>query len=338
MKKRKGTALVTGASGGIGLELANCFARGGHDLVLVARNREKLKDVANNLAARHHVRVSILVKDLSRPAAPQKIFDELQKQSIEIDVLVNNAGFGNFGIFAESDSETTLQMLNLNINALTHLTRLFLPQMLGRGRGRILNVASTAAFQPGPLMAVYYASKSYVLSFSQALSNEVENSGVTVTCLCPGPTASNFQNRAQMTDSKLFENRLMSSAQVARAGYTATMRGKMLVIPGRSNAMWAFLTRFLPREMAPKMVRRIQDTKESKNDISSTRSSDDANEPEAWATGFVKHRKKPVADAQGSLCGISRYALYSLPISGSTTGIPDQTAMFKMCATKVVRA
>lgn len=269
--RRKGTALVTGASSGIGLELANLLARGGHDLVLVARSREKLKAIANTLSTRYKINVTILVKDLSRPLAPQKIFDELQLKNIEVDILVNNAGFGAFGLFAEEDTDEIARMLQVNIAALTHLTRLFLPQMLRRKRGRILNVASTAAFQPGPLMAVYYASKSYVLSFSEAIANELEGSGVTVTCLCPGPTKSNFQNRAQMTNSKLFENSLMSSAQVAREGYAATMRGQTLIIPGRSNAFWSWLTRFLPRALAPKIVRRIQDTKSSNDETSSTR-------------------------------------------------------------------
>ena len=278
MKKRKGTALITGATQGIGRELAWCFARGGFDVVLVARDREKLKKVAATLQQKFGVRAVILVKDLSRPNAPQKVFDELQRAQIEIDVLVNNAGFGAFGMFDQSDIDTTMQMLNLNINALTHLTRLFVPPMKQRGRGRVLNVASTAAFQPGPLMAVYYASKSYVLSFSEALSNELEKTSVTVTCLCPGPTKSEFQNRAQMTNSKLFENSMMSAAQVAREGYAATMRGQVLIIPGRSNAMWAFLTRLLPRHLAPKIVRRIQDTKTTVNETteaSSTRTPQD---------------------------------------------------------------
>ena len=280
MKKPKGTALITGATQGIGRELAWCFARGGFDVVLVARDRDALKNVAATLQQKFGVRATILVKDLSRPNAPQKVFDELQRAEIEIDVLVNNAGFGAFGMFDQSDIETTMNMLNLNINALTHLTRLFVPPMKARGRGRVLNVASTAAFQPGPLMAVYYASKSYVLSFSEALSNELDGSGVSVTCLCPGPTKSEFQNRAQMTNSKLFENSLMSASQVARAGYAATLSGQVLIIPGRSNAMWAWFTRLLPRSLAPKMVRRIQDTKTTKDDTSSTRSSE-TSEPRA---------------------------------------------------------
>ncbi len=263
MKKRQGTALVTGASSGIGLELASCLARGGYDLVLVARNREKLKQVANTLSNRYNVRVLILVKDLSRPLAPQKIFEELQRANVQIDVLVNNAGLGIYGHFAEADGDQMLNVMQVNVAVLTHLIRLFLPQMLERGQGRVLNVASTAAFQPGPLMAVYFASKAFVLSLSEALSNETEGSGVFITCLCPGPTQSDFQNRAQMNRSKLSENNLMSATQVANAGYRAMMRGQTLIIPGNNNAFWAWFTRLLPRSTTPKIVRRVQDTKTS---------------------------------------------------------------------------
>lgn len=254
---------MTGASSGIGLELASCLARGGYDLVLVARNREKLKQVANTLSNRYNVRVLILVKDLSRPLAPQKIFEELQRANVQIDVLVNNAGLGIYGHFAEADGDQMLNVMQVNVAVLTHLIRLFLPQMLERGQGRVLNVASTAAFQPGPLMAVYFASKAFVLSLSEALSNETEGSGVFITCLCPGPTQSDFQNRAQMNRSKLSENNLMSATQVANAGYRAMMRGQTLIIPGNNNAFWAWFTRLLPRSTTPKIVRRVQDTKTS---------------------------------------------------------------------------
>lgn len=281
MKKRKGTALVTGASSGIGLELANCLARGGYDLVLVARNREKLKQVASTLSHRHNVRVLILVKDLSRPAAPQKVFEELQRANVQIDVLVNNAGLGIYGPFVKGDVDQMLSVVQVNVTALTHLTRLFLPSMLERGQGRVLNVASTAAFQPGPLMAVYFASKAYVLSLSEALSNETEGSGVSITCLCPGPTQSDFQNRAQMSTSKLSESNLMSASQVANIGYRAMMRGQALVIPGKNNAFWAWFTRLLPRSTTPKIVRRVQDTKTSIKETGatlSTRTSQIAND------------------------------------------------------------
>ena len=263
---------MTGASSGIGLELANCLARGGYDLVLVARNREKLKQVAGTLSARHKVRVSILVKDLSRPAAPQKIFDELQRADVQIDVLVNNAGLGVYGPLAGANVDQMLSVIQVNISALTHLTRLFLPSMLERGQGRVLNVASTAAFQPGPLMAVYFASKAYVLSLSEALSNETAGSGVSVTCLCPGPTQSDFQNRAQMSTSKLSQSNQMSASRVANAGYRAMLRGQTLVIPGKNNAFWAWFTRVLPRSMTPKIVRRVQDTKTSTKETGATSS------------------------------------------------------------------
>jgi short-subunit dehydrogenase len=212
------TALVTGASGGIGLELARLLARSGYNMVLVARSEEKLAQLAQELTTRHEVAVRVLVKDLSRPEAPQEIFDELQREAIAIEVLVNNAGFGLYGAFSETDLNDELQMMQVNMVALTHLTKLLLPAMLKKKRGKILNVASTAALQPGPLMAVYYATKAYVLSFSQALNDELEGSGVSVTALCPGPTTSGFQSRAAMESSRLMKGNMMDARTVALIG------------------------------------------------------------------------------------------------------------------------
>src|SRR5829696_4505545 len=236
MSERKMTALVTGASGGIGEELARLFAADGHDLVLVARGRDKLARLAEELGAKHGVGARVLASDLARPEAPREIFEELSAAGLSVDALVNNAGVGSYGLFAETDLKSELDLLQINVVALTHLTKLFLPGMIARRRGYVMNVASTAAFQPGPLMAVYYASKAYVLSFSEALSNETSGTGVTVTCLCPGPTRTGFQDRARLGESRLFSVlSVASAADVARAGYDGMMAGRALVVPGLMN-------------------------------------------------------------------------------------------------------
>lgn len=253
------TALVTGASGGIGLELARLLARDGYDLVLIARSEDRLAQIARELTTKHNIAVRTRPKDLSRPEAPQQIFDELQRAAIEVEVLVNNAGFGLYGAFNETDLNDELQMMQVNMVALTHLTKLLLPAMLERRRGKILNVASTAALQPGPLMAVYYATKAYVLSFSQALGNELEGSGVSVTALCPGPTTSGFQTRANMEGSRLVQGGLMDARTVAAIGYRALMRKQSVVIPGAKNKGFALLAKLLPGSMTVKIVRRAQE-------------------------------------------------------------------------------
>ena len=229
------TVLITGASGGIGYELAKLFARDHHDLVLVARSAEKLSQVAGELQA-HGVTVKTTVLDLALPVAPKFLYDQLQRENIAIDILVNNAGFGAFGDFAAMPEEEILGQIHLNITALTHLTRLLLPAMIERHAGRIMNVASTAAFQPGPLMAVYYATKAYVLSFSEAIANEVRNSGVTVTCFCPGATHTGFAERAGTQDSRIFKQfGAMPADKVARDGYRALMQGRTIAISGAHN-------------------------------------------------------------------------------------------------------
>lgn len=250
------TALITGASGGIGYELARLFARDGYNLVLIARSEGKLAQ----LAAEVETAATVLPKDLADPASPDQIYAELERQDINVDVLVNNAGFGLFGPFAETELSAELNMMQLNMVTLTHLTKLFLPGMLKRGTGRIINVASTAAFQPGPLMAVYYASKAYVLHFSEALANETRGTGVTVTAFCPGPTESGFQSRADMEDSKLLQRGLMSAAEAARIGYEGAMTGQTIVIPGFQNKLGAFIVRFVPRQLATQIVRRVQES------------------------------------------------------------------------------
>jgi short-subunit dehydrogenase len=259
MSERKLTALVTGASGGIGEELARLFAADGHSLVLVARSRDKLERLASELKEKHRVAARVLPADLSRAESPREIFEELGGAGVSIDALVNNAGFGSYGPFAETDLKQELEMLQVNVVALTHLTKLFLPAMLARRRGYVMNVASTAAFQPGPLMAVYYASKAYVLSLSEALSNECGGTGVRVSALCPGPTETGFVAAAGMGDSKLFDRAVMDARTVAAAGYRGLLAGKPVVIPGLRNNLLARSIGFFPRGLVTKVVRGIQE-------------------------------------------------------------------------------
>jgi len=247
------TALVTGASSGIGLELAKLFAGNGNHVVLVARNREALEALASDLQNRHGITATVLPADLAVPSAPPEIYRELRDRGIRIDYLVNNAGFGTQNAFAETDSAVTMEMIQVNIAALTHLTALFLNDMLAQKSGRILNVASTAAFQPGPWMAVYYATKAYVLSFSEALDAELKSTGVTVTTLCPGPTPTGFQGRAGSGETRLMKSkfvRVMSAEAVARAGYESLLRGERVVIPGFGNRVLAIGARIGPRSIS----------------------------------------------------------------------------------------
>jgi short-subunit dehydrogenase len=255
---QKRTALVTGASGGLGYQFAKILAREGFHLVLVARSEGKLKQLADELRDQHNISVRVLPKDLGAPAAPDQLCKELDAEGIQIDVLINNAGFASYGYFWETPLAAELEMMQVNMGALTHLTKLLLPGMKARGYGRVLNVASTAAFQPGPLMAVYYATKAYVLSFSEAIACELEGSGVYVTALCPGPTESDFQKRAAMEDSKLVQNGLMTASEVAEVGYRALMQGKTSVIPGFRNRLIALAPRFFPRTTVTHVVMNMQ--------------------------------------------------------------------------------
>jgi uncharacterized protein len=259
----KQTALITGASGGIGLELAREFAKDGYNLVLVARSKDKLEQIAQDFQKQYNITATVLAKDLSKPSAPDELYNELKTLGIQIDALVNNAGFGTYGKFVETPLDKELQAMQLNMVTLTHLSKLFSKDMVARKNGKILNIASTASFQPGPLMAVYYATKAYVLSFSEALANELEGTGVTVTVLCPGPTESGFQERAAMQDSKLVQKsgmmRMMTSEEVAAQGYQATKRGQVVVIPGFANQMGTLLPRFLPRKAVTGIIRSMQE-------------------------------------------------------------------------------
>lgn len=250
------TALITGASGGIGYELAKMFAKDRHNLVLVARSESKLTQFADDLHRQFGVSVKTVALDLAKPESPQLLFDQLRGEGIVVDILVNNAGYGKLSLFADVPVDETLGQIQLNIMALTHLTRLFLPSMIEKHSGRILNVASTAGFQAGPLMAVYYASKSYVILFSEALANELKGSGVTVTCLCPGPTETGFAARAGNAHSRLFEwFRPMSAKAVACVGYRALKKGKTLVIAGSMNRLLAESVRVSPRKMVTAVAR-----------------------------------------------------------------------------------
>ena len=254
------TALVTGASSGIGLELAQLLARDRHDLVLVARSRERLETVARGLAEEFGVRAVVLAADLSEPGAPVAIAEDLRQRAITVEVLVNDAGFGAQGYFATIPLEEQLAMIWVNVAALTHLTGLFLPAMLERRSGRILNVASTAAFQPGPLMAVYYATKAYVLSFSEALASETAGTGVTVTALCPGPVPTEFQKRAGTEKGLLITGPLaLPAREVAEAGYRGLRRGRPIVVPGLGNRVLMQALRISPRRLVTAVSRRLQE-------------------------------------------------------------------------------
>ena len=252
------TALITGASGGFGLEFARLFARDGYNLVLVARSEGKLHHLAAQLQARYGVRVRVLPKDLTDPVVPDAIFAALQQESIVVDVLVNNAGFATYGTFAEIAAQADLEMVAVNVVALTHLTKLFLPGMLERRSGRILNIASTAAFQPGPLMAAYYATKAYVLSLSEALAEEVRGTGVTVTALCPGPSRTGFQQRANMEESRLVKGRQIWMRAPSPASAIVPSCGKTVVVPGLANRVLSWSPRFVPRSWATRFVKNLQ--------------------------------------------------------------------------------
>ena len=253
------TALITGASGGIGYELALLFAGDGLDCILVARSHDKLNALAARMESEFRVKTLVLPKDLSKSTAVDEIDEEVTAASMQVDVLVNNAGFPVFGLFSETDLRTELEMLQVNVVALTALTKLFLKGMIERRYGRILNLASTAAFEPGPLMAVYYASKAYVLSFSEALANELHGTGVTVTALAPGPTRTGFQKRGQLEDSRLVQGEIADALSVALAGYRGLMAGKTLVIPGFTNKLIPLIVRVSPRGVVTRVVRRMQE-------------------------------------------------------------------------------
>jgi short-subunit dehydrogenase len=253
------TVLVTGASMGIGVDLAECFAKDGYDLILAARSEAALRDVAARLSANHGVKAAVFSVDLAQRGGGNRLAEAIKAAGLSVDVLVNNAGFGKAGAFAGSAAESQLGMIDLNDRALVELTHIYWPQMLARKRGGILNVASIAAFVPGPLMAVYYASKAFVLSFSEALWEEARGTGVHVSCLCPGPTKSKFRERAGTDATRLGKTAaVMESIPVAEAGYAGFLRNQRIVITGKGNSRTVRMAPFLPRTMVLKMVRNIQ--------------------------------------------------------------------------------
>lgn len=259
MPERRPIALVTGASMGLGAEFARLLASEGYDLVLTARSGDKLTALKKEVEGLHGVRAHVVVQDLADPKAPIAIYDDVRAAGLEIDVLVNNAGFGMYGLFYQSDLQTELDMIQVDITALVHLTKLFVRDMVARKRGRVVNVASTAGFQAGPLQSVYYASKAFVLSFTEAIANELHGTGVTATALCPGPTPTEFQKRANV--GRVRGLRLMMRVNpdvVVRAGYKGMLKGQPVVVPGTLNNVIILLLRLFPRRMVTAVVRRIQ--------------------------------------------------------------------------------
>jgi short-subunit dehydrogenase len=258
-------ALLTGASGGIGLEIARLLAQDGYSLILVARNELGLRKISDEFQSRYKVKCSVVAADLSDRSQVDEVGQRILSQGIVPEILVNNAGFGSFGEFAKLPLKTELQMVDLNISALVQLTHLFLPTMLKAKRGRILNVASTAAFQPGPYMSTYYATKAFVLSFSEALSEELRHSGVTVTTLCPGPTVSNFQKAAGMELSGLKRLKFETSEQVARIGVRALAKGQRIAVSGCVNRLMVFFVPYIPRAWLTRAIAKIQRSVDAKS-------------------------------------------------------------------------
>ncbi|HMS34757.1 MAG TPA: SDR family oxidoreductase [Ignavibacteria bacterium] len=259
-----GNVLITGATTGIGYELAKLFAKDKYELIIIARNETRLSETASSLIKDYNVKVKFIPKDLSKTDSAKEIFAELKNENISVDMLVNNAGFGDQGAFAESELSNDLDMIHLNITSLVILNRLFLDDMLKKNSGRIMNVASTAAFQPGPFMAMYYATKAFVLSFSEAVAEELSGTDVTVSCLCPGPTETEFQNRAGIKETKMMSGKrftVMTAAEVALTGYKEMMKGKKIIIPGFANKAGTFFVKILPRKIISKVTRSMNSIK-----------------------------------------------------------------------------
>lgn len=263
MDERK-NVLITGASTGIGYELAGLFARDGYNLILIARNRKKLEELSEVLKNKYGTACAIFQKDLSAPDSAVTLFEKLTAGGIRVDVLVNNAGTGCCGFFHEMDLSSITGMMELNMTSLTVLTKLISKEMMGRREGRILNVASTGSYQPGPYIAVYYATKAYVLSFSEAINNELKDYGITVSTLCPGATRTEFSRRAGKSDMK----NAMEAETVAKIAYEGFKKGRRVIIPGKWNKIGIFLSRLLPRNFSARIIgkaqyRQIEDFKAS---------------------------------------------------------------------------
>lgn len=258
MSTTRKTVLITGASSGIGFELSRIFAKNGYNLVLVSQSEENLNEAVSKLHKQNkNIQITPLPMDLSLPSSPQEIYNFIEGKSIQVDVLVNNAGIQVYGNFHETNFEDNIQLMHVNMFALTKITRLFLDDMVKRGDGKILNLASTGAFQPCPLNAVYCASKAFVLHFSEGIAEELRGSGVTVTALCPGATRTNFAKRAKIEDTRIFSGSLMEPSKVAEIGYSALMKGKAVVIAGIGNKLMVESIRFSPRSMVTKLGKQI---------------------------------------------------------------------------------
>jgi short-subunit dehydrogenase len=257
------TALVTGGSGGIGLELAKELARHGHSVVLVARKRDPLEAAAGHIEGKYGVKATVFAADLADPVAPTRIHEGMLDQGINIGILVNNAGFGIGGPFIDTDTDRELDMIQVNVTSVIHLTKLFLPAMVKRRRGHVMNVASTAAFQPGPLMSVYYASKAFVLSFSEAIAEELRNTGVSVTALCPGPTDTGFASEANVGRSRLLHYSPVADPEdVARYGYRSMMKGERVAIPALRDKLMIQAERLTPRRLVTVIARKLQEARQ----------------------------------------------------------------------------
>ncbi len=261
------TALITGASFGFGYEFTKLFAQNGYNLILVARSENRLQEIAAHHRDKWGIDVTIIAKDLFSPTAPQEIYDEIRSQGIEIDVLVNNAGFGNYGRFSDIETEKELNLVQLNVVTVTHLTRLFLPDMIQRGSGRILNVASMAAWLPGPYMATYFASKAYVLSFTEAIAEECRGTGVKAMALCPGVSITEFQKTAQNESALIGKNipgATMSPEKIASHGFDDLMKGKIVSVPGFGNRLAVQMLKFIPRLVLRRSVKLFNSSKQTK--------------------------------------------------------------------------
>lgn len=256
-----GTALITGGSAGIGAAFARVFAERGHDVVLVARRRDALEAIAGQLEARHGIRAHVFPADLADPATAERLFEAVRNAGIDVSILVNNAGFGVGGPFVETNLERELELIQVNVTSLVQLTKHFLRPMVHRGRGGIINVASMAGFQPGPLASMYYASKAFVISFSEAIAEELRDTGVVVSALCPGPVQTEFAAVAGVGPTSLARLGVADARTVAEFGYGALQRGVRIAIPGAQNKFLNQLRRITPRIAATKFVRYLQETR-----------------------------------------------------------------------------
>lgn len=257
----KKTVLITGASSGLGMEMAKLFAKDSYDLVLVARRKIQLLELSSELTKNHPISVTIITKDLSQITSPDEIFEELKEKSIHIDILVNNAGTQIYGEFQKTDLQKELQLMQVNMISLTHLTKLAIAEMLKQGSGKILNIGSTGSFAPSPLNAIYCATKSYVLNFSEGISKDLEGTGISVTTLCPGATQTEFAEKANLLNTRLFNSSVMSAEKVAQIGYSALFKEKRLEVAGILNKLLVFSIRFTPRWLVLELSKILMSSK-----------------------------------------------------------------------------